>query len=373
MKIVRIKQKKIFAILLAVLQFFIVQSSQADENEIRLGATLPLTGDLATYGNLIRDGIRLAISDLKKEGITVSVQFEDVPLPGPIALTALHKLIDSDHIQGLAGNFWNPAIPIMAPALMKNKILTFHTAAADDLILNAGDYIVSTNTKIKAEAYQLAEYAFNNLHAKTVAVLFISTTFGENYQKHFVERFTELGGKVLSVDKTNLGDVDLHPSLLKVRSLNPDLFFAAYFGNNLGIVLKQAREVGIKQQILGVYEAEDPSVIEVGGAAAEGLRFFVGEAVVETKKVKEFKNNFESSFGFQPRILAANSYDATIILSRALSKCGGNTECAKNLVYKTVDFDGASGKFSIDSEGAAAKEFVLKTVKDGKFVRVDSE
>jgi branched-chain amino acid transport system substrate-binding protein len=343
---------------------------RAGEEEIRIGATLPLTGDLASYGNLIKDGIELALSDLRAEGLNVKVFYEDVPAPGPAALTAVQTLINTDHVQGIAGNFWNPAIPIMAAPILQNRILTFHTAAADDLILNAGDYIVSTNTKIKDEAYKLAEYAYNTLHARTACVLYISTTFGDHYQMHFIERFTKLGGKILSLDKTNLGDSDLRTPLTKVRSLNPDVFFAAYFGNNLGLVLKQAREIGVKQQILSVYESEDPSVLSVAGPAAEGLRFFVGEAESETPSVKDFRVRFEARFHYAPRVLASNAYDATKILVHALDQCRGSTECAKDEVYLVKDYDGASGKLTIDSEGGAEKPFVLKTVRDGKFVRM---
>ncbi len=358
------------AIYLTVLSCFGISTVHAADDEIRIGVTVPLTGDLATYGNLIRDGVELAVADLREAGMKVTVKHEDVPLPGQVALSAIQKLVVQDKIQGLAGNFWNPAIPIMAPVLTKNKILSFHSAAADDLILNAGDFIVSTNTKIKDEAFRLAEYAFNDLKAKTACVLFISTTFGDHYQQHFIERFTALGGKVLSVDKTNLGDSDLNSPLLKVRGLHPDVFFAAYFGNNLGLVLKQARQIGVKQQILSVYESEDPSVISVAGPAAEGLRFFVGEAESETEAVKGFRTRFQNRFGYEPRILGANAFDATKILVHALSECKGDTECAKAAAYRTKDYDGASGTFSIDTEGAAKKSFILKTVKDGKFVRM---
>lgn len=342
------------------------------ETEIRLGATLPLTGNLATYGSLIKDGIELAAEELRTEGVNVKIIYEDVPVPGPAALTAINKLVGENKIHGLAGNFWNPAIPIMASVIMKNKIVSFHTAAADDLILEAGDYIVSTNTKIKDEAFHLAEYAFNELGARKASVLYISTTFGDHYQTHFINRFKELGGEIAFVDKTNLGETDLKATLLRVRSSKPDIFFAAYFGNNLGITLKQAREVGIQQPILSVYESEDPSVIETAGKASEGLRFFVPEPEVESEKVATFRANFKKRFQYEPRVLGANAYDATQLLVRALLKCNSESECAKDEIYKTKEYDGGSGLFSIDREGAAKKSFVLKTVKDGKFVRVQN-
>lgn len=348
------------------------QLSHAEEESrspLRLGATLPLTGDIASYGNLIRDGIELAISDLKDKGIPAIVQYEDVPSPGPGALTAIRKLTATHEIQGLAGNFWNPAIPIMAPAIVKYKVLAFHTAAADDPILTSSDYIVSTNTKIRDEAYRIAEYSYNDIAARTACILYIGTNFGENYRRHFSKRFSELGGTVVYTDLTKLGESDLKPALGKVKSSSCDVFFAAYFGTNLGQVLKQAGMIGLKKPTLSVYEAEDPSVTEVAGSAAEGLRFFVPEPLVEQEVTKDFNRRFTARFGYNPRILASNAYDATMILAMSLSECNGDTECAKAKIYQIHDYAGVSGTFSIDSEGAAKKSFVLKVVKDGRVVR----
>jgi branched-chain amino acid transport system substrate-binding protein len=337
---------------------------------LRFGATLPLTGDIAPYGTLIRDGIELAVSDLKTRGIDVAMSYEDVPSPGPIAVTAIRKLISENKIQGLAGNFWNPAIPIMAPAILQNKVVAFHTAAADDLILAAGDLIISTNTKIRDEAAHVAEYAYQALHARTACVLYIGTTFGENYKKHFADRFVELGGTIAYSELTSLGDSDHRGVLTKVKNSPCNVFFAAYFGTNLGLVLKQAQSVGVKKTTLSVYEAEDPSVIEVAGEAAEGLKFFVAEPVSDNDVTTSFKDRFAKRFGYAPRILASNAYDATTILALKFSQCQGDSECAKKKIYEIHDYVGVSGTFSIDPDGAAQKPFVLKTVKSGRFVRV---
>lgn len=348
----------------------LLSSSAFSQTEvIKLGATLPLSGDVATYGNLIKDGIVLASEDLKKKGITTELYFEDVPSPGVKALSAINKLIDKDKIQGLAGNFWNPVIPIIASALSKNSMPSFHTAVADDLILNANDFVFSTNHKIKDEACQLAEYAYNNMGARTAGVLSISTTFGDHYQKHFIERFKSLGGKVLVNDTTMLDQPDVKPALSKISKSNPDVFFAAYFGTNLGVILKQARELNIKSKILSVYEADDPSVLSIAREAAEGLKFFVSEPKEINENIKDYRDRFKLRFGYSPRILADNAYDATMILAQALHQCNSDKTCAKDLIYKTTNYRGVSGTFSIDSDGATSnKGFVLKTVKNGQFV-----
>jgi branched-chain amino acid transport system substrate-binding protein len=351
----------------------VAAAPQTDESkavEIRLGATLPLTGDAASYGTLIKDGIALAVSELQQEGYRISVVYEDVPLPGTPALTAIQRLINVEHIHALVGNFWNPAIPVMAPEIMSNKILTFHSAAADDLILDAGDLIFCTNSRIRDEGYRLADYAYNTLHAKTASILYIATTFGDTYQRHFKERFEALGGRVLVSDYSKLNDPDVRPQLLKVLYKKSDIFFAGYFGTNLGLVLRQAGQVGIKQKILGVYEAEDPSVLEVAGDYGNGLRFFIAEAPKDHAAFEKFRAKFIDAYHYEPRILASNAYDATRIAVRALAQCTLDAECAKERIYAIRNYEGASGVFSIGADGGASKKFILKGIENKRFVLI---
>ena len=365
--------KKINLVLSALISLISFTCLFADESqEIRLGATIPLSGEYSTYGKLIQDGVELAREDLIMAGHNVSIIYEDLPLPGKQAITAIRKLITEDKIHGLAGNFWNPALPTMAPLLMRNRILSFHTAAADDLILAAGDYIFSTNAKVKDEAKALADLAYHKYGAKKVVVLYVATTFGEDYSKHFKAHFEKNGGKVIFLDMTMLGSSDNRTVLSKVKGLDPDLYFFAHFGTNLGIMLKQARQLGIKKPILSVYEAEDPSVLKAAGVYAEGLKFFVAEAKEQGSQQENFLARFKKRYEYLPGILGKNAYDATLLLTKTLVLCDLEPECTKEKLYQVKNYPGISGTFSIDKEGAAKKDFVLKTVRDSKFVRASN-
>lgn len=87
-------------------------------------------------------------------------------------------------------------------------------------------------------------------------------------------------------------------------------------------------------------------------------------------EITEFKQKYNAKHGEDPMILANNAYEATKILVKALASCKGDTKCARDKAYQIKDFPGASGIISIDPDGGAQKSFVLKTVKNGKFVRV---
>lgn len=338
--------------------------------EVRLGATIPLTGDFATYGQQIKDGIELAKRDLQASGYTVETFYEDVPMPGRVAATALNKLVSQDKIHALAGNFLNPAFLAMKPIIERNELISFHTATADDFILAAGETVFSTNAKIKDEAKQLAEYAYNSLGARTAVALNISTIWGDTYAKHFIKHFLRLGGEILFSDVTMIGEKDLRPVLTKVRAKNPDVLLAAHMGTNLGAILKQARKIGITAPILAPYETEDPSVLETAGIHAEGVRYFLAKSNQPSAEELTFAKRFVREYGHEPLVLSTNAYDATMIIVKALEQCKLQIACAKNEIYAVNNYNGASGRFSIDADGAASREFILKTVKNGQFVRV---
>jgi branched-chain amino acid transport system substrate-binding protein len=134
--------KNVFLILLLLLPAFL--AAETSSEPVRLGVTVPLTGDYASYGDLINKGVELAAEDLRAEGHLVEIKSEDACIPSQ-AVSSIHKLIALDRIQILAANFCILAIPAMAPILERNQIISFHTATASDSILASGEFIFATN------------------------------------------------------------------------------------------------------------------------------------------------------------------------------------------------------------------------------------
>jgi branched-chain amino acid transport system substrate-binding protein len=251
---------------------------------------LPLSGNLASYGEQIRHGMELAAADLKTEGIEIALHLEDTPMSGPGVLSAFRKLIDSMKVSGIAGNFSNVAMLTMAPALRKSQVVAMHTAAMDDEILAAGSgSVFSTNTKVRDEAARMAKYAFDSGYHR-VAVVTIETNFGVEYRKHFKLAFEALGGRIVADERNQLGDIDYRTQLTRVRAAKPDAIFAATFGHFLGLTIRQARELGEKSQLLSVYEAEDDSVLAAAGPHANGLRYFVSYDPIGTEAALQVRN-----------------------------------------------------------------------------------
>ncbi len=340
----------------------------AEETKIKLGAALPLTGDLATYGNLIKNGIELAKLDLESEGINIELYFEDIPLSGNQVIAGLKKLISINQVNGIAGNFSNVAMASMSPVLDANQVPTFHTAAADPLILNASDYIVTTNIAIKDEAEEMAIRMFKDYKIKKSAIIYVENNFGDAYRNFFKAKFLGLGGEISSEESLALTDTDFKIQITKALSKKPEAIYFGCFGRFLGYAMKQARSLGTKIPFFSVYESEDSSVIASAGSSAEGLKYLVTTAVFGTEKQIKFREQYVEKFKMEPGTFGSNSYDATTILAKALTKCKSEPKCTMKEIYLTKDFPGVSGTFSISQNGASKKDFFMREVKNGQFV-----
>jgi branched-chain amino acid transport system substrate-binding protein len=330
---------------------------------LRLGAVLPLSGDLAHYGVEIRNGIELAREDADD---SIELYFEDAPLTGARIISALEVLVARRKIDAIAGNFSNVAMLSMAPRLSALRIPTFHTAASDDDILASSTWIFSTNVRVRDEGSHVASYLRDELGILRAAVFSAEINFGVGYKKAFEERFRWLGGKISSGEEHSITTFDFRAQLTRMLESKPEAIFLGTFGPFLGAAVKQLRELGAQVPLFTVYEAEDPSVVDSAGAKnLEGIRYFVTYSGDD-----KFEERYQQRYGSRPGTFSRNAYDATTLLVRAIRSCDFDKECVKKELYGINSYSGVSYVISIEPDGAAVKPFILRGFEGGEFRRV---
>jgi branched-chain amino acid transport system substrate-binding protein len=340
--------------------------------EIKLGALLPLSGNLATIGINSRNGMELAKIDLVKENQkrNISYIFEDSCYPKE-TIPAFSKLTNIDNIDMLGISFCIVGFVPLIPEVQKEKIVAFSAPASPDALLNQSG-VFSFNKSIKLDSTHLATFAHNELKAKTAAIVFYNTQLGADYNLHLTESFEKLGGKVVYFGVTEVERVDFRAELIAIKEKNPDVIYIIQLANPLGLFIKQAKELGITSTILSQSTAEDPSVLSASQGASEGLIISSSQTRVETQKMKEFKIKYNSLFGKDPDAIAAIAYDSIILQIKAFEKCSGEVNCIQKEIFATKDYSGASGVISMNSEGSTDREANFKIVKNGKFVLYES-
>lgn len=367
--------KKIIIGIIVVAVLIIVAMTQnqpeAQSEAITIGAMAPLSGQISVLGERMRNGMELAKSNLIETGLVedINMIYEDA-CDTKSSLNAARKLVETDQVDIVASSFCLFGIDAITPYLNQKEVILFNTAANPESVLNQ-DYTFSTNFTIPRDSQKMAEFATGELEAKTAAIIHLDTSFGESYRNNFTKHFEQAGGSVV-LSEARLPDAsDFRTELSKVKAQDPDVLVIIHFGSSLGNAIKQARQLGIESIIMGDYESEDPTVIEFAQGAAEGMIISSSQPEVKTANVKAFEQKYFERFGEMPDVLAANAYDSLRLQVESYVACNQDIECTKEKLESVTNYDGVSGRITIDPEThAVEKPNIFKVVKDGEFVEL---
>lgn len=348
--------------------YYLTTSTTAET--ITIGHIAPLTGDAAIYGEWETQGIDLAISEINDEGgingDKLAVIHEDDQLSPTIATNALNKLITVDKVPAVIGETSSSGTLALAPIAEKNKVVLISDGAAAITVSNAGDYVFRIFPSNAIEGQKLVELA-SKLKLTDAAILYINNDFGTDLSKVVSDGFTKNGVTISNSEGYNPTATDFRTQLTKIKANNPGAIFLLGYPTDMAMILKQAKELGIKSQFLAPDTFNDPQVIKLGGDATEGV-IFVYPANGDPKRWQEFNQTIYKKYGKAANIMTAMAYDATGVLAVAM-KNGHTGEAIKNSLYQIKDYPGVTGNITFDGNGDVVSRLVgVKTVEGGKFM-----
>jgi len=278
----------------------------------------------------------------------------------------MNKLINIKGIKVILGPVCSSSVLAVAPIAEENGVIVFSSVATASKITNVGDYIFRNRESDRLHGEVIAEFAFNNLMAKTAGVLFLNLDNGINFKDSFKERFESLGGEVLIEESIGLEDTDYRTQLTKIKQANPDVLYFA--GQRMENAVIQARSLKLSQKILGPSTMQTDSLLNVAGANAEGIVYTYPNFNPLEGPAKDYNSNYLAKYGKPSEAYAANSYDALMILVDAIEECSYNTECIKDYIYKIKNYTGVSGNFGFDVNGDVERNLTIKTIINGQFI-----
>lgn len=345
---------------------------------VKIGAVLPLTGDVASWGEDSSNGINLAIeiANHSSKKYAFSVVYEDSKGSAAEAVSAARKLTSVDKVVAIIGdNVSGPTIALV-PIADKAKIPVISPSASSPKLSGMSKYFFRVYPSDTVEGSYMAKVARETLGLKRVVILFVTNDFGTGLRDVFQKSFEDTGGAVVESLGYNEDETDFRPYLTKAKAANPDgVYLAGYFKDG-GAILKQARELGIESRFLGSTTHEDPQLITIGQDAANGLvyPFSTGYDEQSTEEaVVTFQEAFKRKYNKPPGLVAALGYDCARVTIAAVEKAGPQSESIRKEFAATQKFPGASGEITFDANGDVHKAVHLKTVKDGKFVLWETE
>jgi branched-chain amino acid transport system substrate-binding protein len=364
----------IAAVVVAGLQLGCFVEGEASRDAIRVGHFASLTGDTATFGQSADRGMQLAIQEINAAGGVLGRPLEliseDDRSVTEEARSAAQKLLQRDGVVALLGEVASSRSLAAAPEAQRARIPMISPASTNPKVTEVGDYVFRACFIDPFQGAVMARFAAQELGARRVAILLdYKQDYSVGLADYFRRTFKELGGEIVADERYTGGDIEFRAQLTTVRAAKPDAIFVPGYYTEVGLIAKQARELGIDVPLLGGDGWDSEKTLEIGGAAVEGYYFSTHySADAESPKVQEFVRRYRESYGAVPDAMAALGYDTAHILSDALRRAGSSDGAKlRDAIAATRDFEGVTGKISIDAERNARKDAVVLKIENGRF------
>ncbi len=368
------RKSEIFLILtfiLILLTVFFSGCSKKEENEIRIGVILPLTGDAALYGENAKNAIELAKEKINSsggiKGKKIVMIYEDSQAKADLAVNAANKLINVNHVANIVGGMSSSEVMALAPIMNKNKVVLISPSATSHEITNAGDYIFRTIVSDIYDGTAMARFAVQKGH-KTAAVFYASEAGPEGVARAFSGEFERLGGKIVLSESSQRGDKDFRSQLIKLKDRNSDMVYFALYPVESELFVRQYKELRIANPLFTHQLIDDPDVLKKLGDSADGIIFTSPKITPKAggEVVKHFYENYHARYNKDPQNFAPNSYDAIMLLAEVMEKYGQGADKVKQGLYSIKDYHGASGVLSFDKNGDVEQNMTIMVIKGSK-------
>jgi branched-chain amino acid transport system substrate-binding protein len=232
-----------------------------------------------------------------------------------------------------------------------------------------GDFIFRVCFIDPFQGTVMAKFAAETLKAKNVAILKDNKSdYSLGLSQFFTETFTKQGGVIVAEEAYSKGDTDFRGQLTVIKGKKPDAIYVPGYYTDVGVIARQARELGVTAPLLGGDGWESEKLFELGGAAIEGSYFSNHYSTDNPSPVvQNFIQGFETKFGSKPDSLAALGYDAAMVVIEALKRAGSTDgQKLRDELAKTKDHAGIAGTITLDAQRNAVKPAVILQVKEGR-------
>ncbi len=356
------------------------EGADLSDDVIRIGVFQPITGANAAGGALEVEGAKLA-NEMYPEvlGKKVELVIADNKSDVVEAASAAARLVERDKVTAIIGS-WGSSLSMAAGDIVREaQIPTVAPSATNPLVTEGNDFYFRVCFIDPFQGTVMANYAHNSLGAKKAAIVQeVSNDYAVGLAKFFTDAFIELTGDedaVVEVVNYNTGDQDFSSQLLNVSAKEPDVIFAPGNFTESAMVIQQARQLGIEVPIIGGDTWETPEFIDIGKEDVEGAvlsTFFTSEVPI-TNESEVFLEAYREQYGKEPAAVTALGYDAYILILDAIERAGSTDPIAiRDALAETEGFEGAAGIVTLDENGDAVKDAIIKTVKDGEFVYLET-
>ena len=346
---------------------------------ILLGEVGSLTGSEATFGISTRNAIELAINEVNAaggvKGKKIEVRVYDNQSKPEEAAQAANRLINQDNVLLILGEVASSNSMAMAEKAQPAKVPMISNASTNPKVTEIGDYIFRVCFIDPFQGYVMAKFSHDNLKLNKVAVLRdLGSAYSQGLADVFERKYTEMGGKIVARETYTKGSTDFRSQLTAIKRASPDAIYIPGYYNDIGLIARQARELGITATLMGGDGWDSEKLFELGGSAVEGSYFSNHYSPDDPNpRVQKFIASYKAAYGSVPDSLAALGYDAAMVAVDAIKRAPSFDRAAiRDAIAQTKNFHGVTGSITLDEKRNATKSAVVLQVGKGQTKYVDT-
>lgn len=344
--------------------------------KITLAMVNPLTGDAATYGVSHKNGLELALAEINKAGGVKGQQIEllthdDAGDPKQAAAGA-QKFADMKSVVAVVGSCLSSNTLAMVPITDKAKLPHTVVSSSSHKLSGMSKYFFRMAVQDDKVGGLMVDLSQGKFKPKKMALLYLNNDYGKGLLLSIEPQAKKHGITLTSAQTYLANDKDYSALLTKVKAEAPDVLLVGSTYTDGGLIVKQAREMGLMMPIVGPTGLYSPKYMEIAGKAVENT-YFLGVFVPTNPdpKVQEFVKKYKEKYGMEPDTFAALAYDQGYVLKDALEKAAAKGAVTRENVREAMagsSFKGVTGTVTFDAKGDWVRPYLFVTVKDGKFV-----
>ncbi len=348
------------------------------QEPIKIGGLLEFTGACAAYGQMARDAIEFArtvgLVPTEVLGRPIELVYFDARTDPVEAANGATRLIQVEKVVAIIGTMCSGVFLGAAEIVQAAGVPMIGPTTTNPLTTQVGDYCFRACFTDNDQGPLAAWIARERYGAKTAAVVIdVAQAYCVGLAQFFMQAFKALGGEIVAELYCRSGDVDYTAQLTEIQRVNPDIIYTPNYYTEVALMARQARDLGLTQPILGADGLYAPELIEIGGAAVEGIHFltFWGAEAATTEIGAKYVEAYRAEKGKDPDAFGALAVDCYLLIVDAIQRAGSADPKLIKEALQTADLEVVTGRTIMTPQGDPKKDFVFLTVQGGKFVFVE--
>lgn len=350
--------------LIVIIAFGFMGCNTGKEKEIKVGAVIPLTGKVATYGQSLKKGFNMAVAEYNKK---IKIIYEDSKGDKNAGISAINKLIYVNNVHYIFGPATSGVTLAIAPIAQKNKVVLMDAIATSDEISKCGDYIFRIAPSNYKQAVKAASFITKELNVKNIAIIYNQTDYGVNLADKFEGELKLQKITPVFITGYQDGTTDFRTILSKLVSSHAKAVFVPGNYEETAVMLKQAKQMNINIPFVGTDGAYSPKLIKIAGNATKNFFLTMMGVDPQNKIYKKFIADYKSKYNGEPNIFTVYGYEAAKILFPSILKSADNPKKVRQYLYSNT-FNSFTGQLKFDDKGDVSRSYVVLKITDNRFV-----